>query len=40
MIEIKNMISETKNFSDKLNSWLDTAEEIISELENRVTKII
>lgn len=36
----KNMVSEKKNFSDKLNSRLDTAEEIISELEYRVTKTI
>lgn len=33
-IRVKNTVTEMKNASDGLTSGLDTAEEIISELEN------
>ena len=34
MLEIKNTVTEIKNAFDGLMSWLDMAEERISELEN------
>ena len=38
MLEIKNSATEMKNASDGLISRLDTAKEIISELENMSIK--
>lgn len=38
--KIKNMVPEMKNFFDRLISRLDTIEKKISEVENRVIKLI
>ena len=37
--ELKNIVIETKKTLERINSWWDNAEKLISDLEDRIVEI-